>query len=156
VSTIPGIGYWSAKAALLHPERTALVTPEGEVSYGELERSVSHAAALLRSRGVGAGDRVGILMLNDRRFLELLFASGRIGAIAVPLNWRLTAEELAYQVNDAGIRLLLVGPEHSEPGYELAARCGCDPIGVPEPYDSLAAATAPEPPAPYLSAVPGR
>jgi fatty-acyl-CoA synthase len=152
VSTIPGIGYWSAKAALLHPERTALVTPEGEVSYGELERSVSHAAALLRSRGVGAGDRVGILMLNDRRFLELLFASGRIGAIAVPLNWRLTAEELAYQVNDAGIRLLLVGPEHSEPGYELAARCGCDRIGVPAPYDSLAAATAPEPPAPYLSA----
>jgi fatty-acyl-CoA synthase len=138
-SRIPGIGYWTAKAALLHPERVALVTPEGETTYEELDIGAARAAALLIRMNIRPGDRVGILMHNDRRFVELLFAAGRIGAIAVPLNWRLTADELEFQAHDAGIGLLLAGAEHLALAREIAARCGCDLVGCPEPYDSLAA-----------------
>ncbi|CAN5898233.1 long-chain fatty acid--CoA ligase [soil metagenome] len=139
MSSIPGIGYWTAKAALLHPQRTALVTPEGSTSYAELDERVRRAAALLDRLGVGSGSRFGILMLNDRRFVELLFAAGRVGAIAVPLNWRLAAAELEYVVRDAGIGILFVGPEQRELGAELEARCGCRIISAPESYDALLA-----------------
>ncbi|HEV2130685.1 MAG TPA: long-chain fatty acid--CoA ligase [Longimicrobiaceae bacterium] len=137
MSSIPGIGYWTAKAALLHPRRTALVTPEGRTTYAELDERVRRAAALLVRLGVRAGSRFGILMLNDRRFVELLFAAGRVGAIAVPLNWRLAAPELEYVVRDAGIELLFVGPEQRELGAELEARCGCRVVSAPESYDAL-------------------
>ena len=137
---IPGIGYWTAKAAFLHPHRTALVTNEGRLSYQELEEGVAAAAALLRARGVGPGDRFGILMWNDPRFLDLLFAAGRVGAVAVPLNWRLAAPELVFQVEDAGLVLLFVGPEQAELGDEVVRATGCRAIRVPEGYDRAAAA----------------
>jgi fatty-acyl-CoA synthase len=151
MNTIPGIGYWTAKAAYLHPERVALATPEGETTYGALEEGVARAAALLVRMDVRPGDRVGILMLNDRRFVELLFAAGRAGAIAVPLNWRLTAEELEFQLRDAGIRLLFVGPEQRALGDELVRRCGARTVSVPDAYDALCAEAEPAP-LPYLSA----
>lgn len=136
---IPGIGYWTAKAAFLHPHRTALVTPSRRWTYRELEEGVARAAALLQARGIGVGDRFGLLMWNDPRFLELLFAAGRVGAVAVPLNWRLAAPELAFQVEDAGVELLFVGPEQVELGREVAQLTGCGTLHLPEAYDEAAA-----------------
>lgn len=135
MSRIPGIGYWVAKAAHMHPDRTALVTPDGRMSYRRLADRTAGAAELLRGHGIGAGDRVGILMRNDPRFLELLFAAGTVGAIAVPLNWRLTPAELTYQILDSGISLLFVGPEQGDTGETLRDSCGCDLVSVPEGYD---------------------
>jgi fatty-acyl-CoA synthase len=134
---LPGIGYWIAKAAYMHPDRTALVTPEGRLSYGRLAERVVGAAELLGRHGIGAGDRFGILMHNDARFLELLFAAGRTGAIAVPLNWRLTPHELAHPVRDAGLTVVFVGPEPREAGVALAASCGVELVTVPEAYDAV-------------------
>ncbi len=136
--SIPGIGYWTAKSAFLHPNRTALVTPEGRRSYREMEEGVQRAAAVLRDRGLEAGDRFGILMWNDARFLDLLFAAGRVGAVAVPLNWRLTPVELAFQVEDAGVKLLLAGPEQAEAAREVADSTGCPVVAVPDEYEAIA------------------
>jgi fatty-acyl-CoA synthase len=138
---IPGTGYWVAKAAFLHPDRTALVTPEGRFSYRRLAERVVGAAEVLRRHGIGRGDRFGILMHNDIRFLELLLAAGRVGAIAVPLNWRLTPREMAHPVADAGIRVVFVGPEHRETGAALAAASGIEGAPVPEAYDPVVAET---------------
>jgi fatty-acyl-CoA synthase len=137
VRHIPGTGYWVAKAAYLHPDRTALVTPEGRFSYRRLAERVAGAASLLTERGVGPGDRFGILMHNDVRFLELLLAAGRVGAIATPLNWRLTPRELAHPVEDAGVRVVFVGPEHRDAGAALTASSGIEAVAVPEAYDPV-------------------
>jgi fatty-acyl-CoA synthase len=134
---LPGIGYWIAKAAYMHPDRTALVTPEGRFSYAHLAERVGGATELLRRQGIGAGDRFGILMRNDVRFLELLFAAGRTGSIAVPLNWRLTPHELAHPVRDAGMAVVFVGPEEREAGAALGASCGVTLVAVPEAYDAV-------------------
>jgi fatty-acyl-CoA synthase len=156
--SIPGIAYWTAKGAFLHPERTALVTAEGRRSYREMESGVLRAAAVLEDLGVGPGDRFGILMLNDPRFLDLLFAAGRVGAVAVTLNWRLTVPELEYQLRDAGVDALFVGPEQEEAGEELARKTGCRRVEVPEDYerraDALGAGEVPLRPPP-MSALPG-
>lgn len=142
---LPGIGYWIAKAAFMHPDRTALVTPEGRFSYARVAQRVAGAAELLRLHGIEAGDRFGILMQNDARFLELLFAAGRTGAIAVPLNWRLTPHELAHPVRDAGIAVVFVGPEQREAGAALEASCGIEPVHVPEAYDAVVASVPYDP-----------
>jgi fatty-acyl-CoA synthase len=66
--------------------------------------------ALLRGEGIRAGDRVGWIGLNDPGMLACLFACERIGAVLVPLNWRLAAEELQWIAADAGLALLREGP----------------------------------------------
>lgn len=136
MTRIPGIGYWVEKAALMHPNRTALVTPEGRASYRKLALSTRAAARLLEELGIGAGDRFSILMHNDRRFVELLLAAGRVGAVAVPLNWRLTVRELEHPLADSGSSLLFAGTEHREAAEELARRRGVHIVPVPEEYDA--------------------
>ncbi|TVP43206.1 MAG: acyl-CoA synthetase [Gemmatimonadales bacterium] len=138
----PGIGYWTAKAAFLHPDRIALVTPEGRRSYRDLEVGVAEATSILRGLGVESGRSFGILMWNDARFLDLLFAAGRTGGVAVPLNWRLTAAELAFQVEDAGIETVFVGAEQEELAAELEAATGCRLLRVPEVFDGSVPAAA--------------
>ena len=147
MSRIPGIGYWAEKAAVLHPEREALSVPgDGAVSYAELASGVRRAARILAARGVRPGDHFGLLMLNDRRLVELLLAAGRIGAVAVPLNWRLTAPELGFQIRDAGIRTLFVGPDVRDLGEAVAGETGVAMVRVPEEYDGAADDPGPDSP----------
>ena len=103
---------WFAKRAERTPSRRAL-TFEGRTStYAELWQRVERLAAGLRAGGLNAGDRVGFLGLNQPAFFETLLAASRLGAIFVPLNFRLTAAELAYIIGDAGVHTLIVDEPH--------------------------------------------
>ena len=96
------------RRAQLSPERRALVFEEQETSYAQFADRVRRQAGLLRRGGVWRGDRVGYLGLNHPTLLETMFAAQALGAIFVPLNFRLTAEELTFIINDAGIHTLVV------------------------------------------------
>jgi non-ribosomal peptide synthetase component F len=96
------------RRATLTPERTALIFEGREFLFGELADRVRRQATLLREGGVCVGDRVGYLGFNHPALLETLFAAQALGAIFVPLNFRLTAEALTFIINDAGIHTLLV------------------------------------------------
>lgn len=108
----PGIEYNFAatmlRRAALTPARTALIFEEHELSYGDFADRVRRQAQLLRDSGVCVGDRVGYLGFNHPALLETLFAAQTLGAIFVPLNFRLTAEELTFIINDAGVQSLVV------------------------------------------------
>ncbi len=95
------------KRAKLSPERTALVFEGESQTYGEFAKRIRQQACLLRDNGVSVGDRVGFLGFNQPAFLETLFAANAIGAIFVPLNFRLTGKELNFIINDAGIHTLV-------------------------------------------------
>ena len=82
-----------------YPEREALVCGDRRVSYQTLERRIERAARLVDDLGVVKGDRVALLMDNSIEFLEVYFALTRLGAWCVPLNTRLTADELTYFLN---------------------------------------------------------
>ena len=94
-----------------HAQRTpdkALTLFEGEVTtYGQMADRVAALAGGLRRRGVGTGDVVAILSHNSPEFLEALFASNYLGAIAMPINWRLAAPEVRYILDHAGARALV-------------------------------------------------
>lgn len=109
-----GVGYWLARHAALHPEREALITPTERFHYGALNREANRAAHALRAMGLSEGDRIGILAVNDPRFLILLFGAAKVGLVVVPLNYRLSVPELAFQIRDAGVQVLFLGPEQAD------------------------------------------
>jgi len=93
--------------ALMQPHATALRFLGNTVTWDGLQRRVAALADALSRRGVGFGDRVMILMLNRREFVESVLAANMLGAIAVPLNFRLTPAEIAFLVEDCEARVMI-------------------------------------------------
>jgi len=91
--------------------RPALSTAEQEVTYAELRDRMHACAGALRELGVGRGDVVGVLLYNRLELLDLLCACAHLGAIFMPLNWRLTGPELAYIVDHAQAAVVVSEPE---------------------------------------------
>jgi fatty-acyl-CoA synthase len=107
MSSIPwDIGYIPRKHAQMHPDKTAIVFEDAPVTYGQLDAGINRCAHMLQAKGLKKGDRVCVLMLNCIEFLEIYFATARLGGVFVPLNWRLLGPELAYQINDCEARFL--------------------------------------------------
>ncbi|MFC4003178.1 class I adenylate-forming enzyme family protein [Prauserella oleivorans] len=100
---------WLQRARGRAAERPALTLQSGDTwTYAQLaERSRRYANGLWEQR-VRPGDRVGILMCNSLEYVALYLAITRLGAIAVRLNWRLTANELRYVLADSGTSVLCV------------------------------------------------
>lgn len=102
-----------AKRAALAPDRMAMdeVATGRTFTYAELNRRAERAASLLLQRDIGEGDRVAIICRNRVAFFELLFACAKVGAISVPLNWRMPPAELDQLLTDCTPRLLFFGRE---------------------------------------------
>jgi fatty-acyl-CoA synthase len=101
---------WSnqlARHAMMQPGATALRFLGHTTTWAELDRRVTALAGALRRRGVEFGDRVLILMLNRTEFIESFLAASRLGAIAVPVNFRMTPPEIAFLVSDCAARVLI-------------------------------------------------
>ncbi|HEY3607311.1 MAG TPA: long-chain fatty acid--CoA ligase [Pseudonocardiaceae bacterium] len=109
-----GIGSWTARRARRTPDRIAVVHNGRERTYRELHDRVLRLAAVLRRHGVRRGDRVAYLGPNHPAYLETLFATGVLGAVFVPLNTRLAAPEIGYQLADSGSAVLIHAPEQSD------------------------------------------
>jgi fatty-acyl-CoA synthase len=114
-----GLGSWPARRARMSPGRTAMIYEDRTVSYAEFAKRTTKVAARLRQAGVQAGDRVGYLGPNHPAFVETMFAAHILGAIFVPLNFRLTAPEIEYMVTDSGATVLIVAPECAEAAQDL-------------------------------------
>jgi fatty-acyl-CoA synthase len=96
--------------ALMQPGAPALRFLGDTITWAELRRRVVSLAGALSRRGVGFGDRVMILMLNRTEFVESVLAANMIGAIAVPVNFRLTPAEIAFLVEDCEARVMISEP----------------------------------------------
>src|SRR5438105_8109577 len=92
---------------------------EGQpTTYGEMAARVPALAGGLSERGVGRGDVVGILAYNCPEFLETLFAVNYVGAIAMPINWRLAAPEVRYILEHSEARALVCDEALADLGNE--------------------------------------
>lgn len=103
----PGMLDWLAQRARLSPHRPALIFDDRAWSYGELNRLVARLCSRLAAAGVEAGQHVAILLPNRVETVGLIHALARLGAVLVPLNTRLTAPELAWQLRHSDSRLLI-------------------------------------------------
>ncbi|MFI6635658.1 AMP-binding protein [Nonomuraea fuscirosea] len=145
-----GLGGWPARRARMTPDRTAFVLADRSVTYAEVHERTTRLASRLRASGVRAGDRVAYLGRNHVAFVETMFAAHLLGAIFVPLNFRLAAPEIGYMLDHSGATVLIYAPECAEtvlalpvPPPHLVA------VGAPAPgerhYESWLAAGDPTP-----------
>src|SRR5579863_3932736 len=105
------------------PDAVYLRFQGGSVTWSQLRDRVNGVAAAMASRGVTAGQRVAVMMTNRPEFLETMFAANALGAIAVPINFRLAPDEVAFILTDSGARLLVV--DQATGPAAAAARAAC-------------------------------
>ena len=135
-----GVGSWTARRARMSPDRVAVVHGDDTWTYRQLHERATQLAHVLVGLGVRHGDRVAYLGPNHPTFLETLFATGQLGAVFVPLNWRLAAPELAYVIADSGADVLIAPPAFLVDDLPVR-RC----VVAGEEYEALLAASSTAP-----------
>ncbi|MGK0266628.1 MAG: fatty-acyl-CoA synthase, partial [Maricaulis sp.] len=137
----------TARRAAIEPDAVAfhIVRTGEKISYHTLDHRSACAASVLEDQGVAAGDRVAILCRNRVEFFELLFACAKLGAILVPLNWRMPASELIQLIADCAPMLMIAGAEDRD-----TARAASAPMALPQfeldgAYPALRDAARPHP-----------
>src|SRR5256712_1169856 len=96
------------RAARLFPHKTAVVDGVRRYTYRDLEARVHRLSNALRHMGVAPGDKVAVLSPNSHRVLEAFFAVPQLGAVLMPLNYRLTTPEFAYILEHSETKVVLV------------------------------------------------
>lgn len=135
----------AAQRARLTPDRIALneITTGVSCNYRDLNDRAARAASLLESLGVSSGDRVVILCRNRIAFFEILFACAKLGAILVPLNWRMPPAELSPLLDDCDPVLLIHGQEDAATSQTLLEGHKLPALNLDQSYeDDLARAPA--------------
>jgi long-chain acyl-CoA synthetase len=164
-------GFWTAAQA--QPAHIAVVDDSGEeLSFGELFANQNRVANGLRALGLGVGDCVAGLLWNQREFLELALAAAQIGLYLLPINWHLTAPEVAHILADSGAAALVADERMGAVAVRAADEAKLDhtrrlAVGAIEgftPYQEfISAQSATRPPSPtagetmlYTSGTTGR
>ena len=99
-----------ARGARLFPDVPAVIDAQASLSHAALHAEVGRIAACLRQHGVTRGDRVAVLSRNRWEHVALLHAAARLDAVIVPLNWRLSADELGWILQDADPCVVVAEP----------------------------------------------
>ena len=119
------------RAVRYFPERTAFASSEERSTFRELHDRVGRIAAALTNHGFRKGDRLGLLLPNEREYVELVYACAWLGVIAVPLNTRLSGEEIDHVLIDAAPYGLIRHSSLAAPSVELPGQLVIDK----EPFD---------------------
>tara|TARA_R110000823_G_scaffold305771_1_gene427960 strand:- start:7247 stop:8794 length:1548 start_codon:yes stop_codon:yes gene_type:complete len=113
MSTNISIGEFLTTRAHMNPHKEALfdVASDKRVTYQELDARSNRCANALLSLGLARGDRVALLANNGHQFAESFFGVAKTGLVVMPLNWRLTASELAFILKDGGATVMIFDAE---------------------------------------------
>ena len=143
------LGFWSVCKA--DPKRIVLIDhDETPITAGEMLANVNKITHALRARGLKAGSHVACVSGNRRETLELYFAAAQSGWFIVPINWHLTASEIAYILEDCGAEALLCIPEFAQKCTEALSGAASDVslrlcAGEAEGFESLASVIQDQP-----------
>ncbi len=139
---------WIAHHARRTPNKIGLIdlATDRALSYATLDRRIAGLAGHFRAQGIGRGDRVAVLAQNTTDTLEVQFACGRLGAIFVPLNNRLTVPELEYIVGDCAPKLMIHDDDLAETAQAVTRLTGTPAsllYGPNQTYEAAIAQAAP-------------
>jgi long-chain acyl-CoA synthetase len=122
------------EAARKTPDRVAITDTERSLTYTELTGFTERIARALAGRGIRPGDRIAFLGRNSLEFYPVFFAAAAVGSVLVPLNWRLTADDLAFQLADSGAKLAIADAE-----FTGALPADLDTILIGDEFDAFVA-----------------
>ncbi|MGE2832806.1 long-chain-fatty-acid--CoA ligase [Mycobacterium sp. SMC-4] len=97
--------------ARLRPDAPALIVDDHVITFGDLDARSNRAAQAFAAAGVGPGDRVAFVEKNGAEFFDVAFGLAKLGAVGVPVNWRLAAPEMRHILLDSGAAIVVVGSE---------------------------------------------
>ncbi|HUZ44746.1 MAG TPA: long-chain-fatty-acid--CoA ligase [Acidimicrobiales bacterium] len=100
-------------------DQVALTSEGGQVTWRELDERSSRAAHALAAEGVGPNSRVAFLDKNTPEFFDVLMGAGKLGAVMVPVNWRLAPAEMAHIIEDSTATVLVIGAEYTASVKEI-------------------------------------
>ncbi|MBL4874428.1 MAG: AMP-binding protein [Rhodobacteraceae bacterium] len=100
--------------AIRAPDDVAIVYQSSRITYAQLWARTQDVAGFLSEQGIGAGDVVAVFMKNSAAFMEIVFATSYLGAVFLPVNYRLAAEEVDYIVRDANAQIVFADDEFSD------------------------------------------
>ncbi|NBE52957.1 long-chain-fatty-acid--CoA ligase [Streptomyces boluensis] len=146
LDTSPLLTSLLAGSARTHGERVAVRQDETVLTYAQLDDASARVAALLRAKGVRAGDRVALMLPNVVHFPVAYYGVLRAGGVVVPLNPLLKAREVAFALRDSGARIVVVSPQFTDEAATAAAEVGaeCLVAGSTE-FDALVRESEPMP-----------
>jgi acyl-CoA synthetase (AMP-forming)/AMP-acid ligase II len=144
-----------AEQAASQPDAEAVVFEETRLSYGQMNERVNRLANGLGSLGLRRGSHVALVLENCHQYLEAYYALSKAGMVAVPLNWRLSDEELLYIVDHSESKALMVDRPHLDTAFRLRDEIerlehligvGTDESSDLTPYEKIVAAASPAEP----------
>ena len=146
--TGPVLGFFRLASA--YPDRRALISDAGTVTFGELGRRVNQVSRALLTRGLRPGDRIVAVVHNGPEYFELALATAQAGLVLVPVNWHLSPDEQRYIIQDSAAKLLVADTIQATalPLTGLPAHRHVIGDAVPgwQPYADLGADESTEPP----------
>ena len=128
----PNLSWCSVLAhhALRTPDKALTVFEGGTITYAEMAERSAALAGGLAARGVGQGDVVALLSYNCPEMLETIFAANHLGAIAMPINWRLAAPEVRYILEHSEARALVCDEAMVEVGEQATEGLAAGAAGL--------------------------
>ena len=108
------IAFWVQRWRELHPEKPAVIFNDHVITYRELHTRSNRTASWLQSLGIEKGDRVAVMLMNSLEFIEVFLACARLGAIFVPINYRITGRELNHPIANARPRVFIFDPSYMD------------------------------------------
>jgi long-chain acyl-CoA synthetase len=142
----PNLADILSHSAAADPERTAIKLDDRELSYEELDALAAQVAGLLQAKGVGTGDRVGIMLPNVPHFPACYYGALRLGATVVPMNVLLKEREVAFYLGDSEAKVLLAWHEFADAAHAGAEQAGAECVLVePGELEALLARCDPVP-----------
>ena len=134
-----------SEAAERHPERPALKLDDAVLTYRQLDGATAHVAGLLKAKGVGTGDRVGIMLPNVPYFGVVYYGILRAGGVVVPMNVLLKGREVSFYLSDPGAKLVFAWYDFAEAAEAGAEKAGAEAILVkPGDFEKLLAEQEPD------------
>jgi fatty-acyl-CoA synthase len=118
-----------------YPHKVALIDKQGRSTYEDLEAGACRAANALSHAGIGLGDKVAFLACSSRQWVEAFYGIVKLGAVAVPLNYRETPEQIAMMLEDSGARLLFLSHHHQEAYDALLASLAIPVVNLESLHD---------------------
>jgi long-chain acyl-CoA synthetase len=141
---MPNLADLLTRSVVARPDRVAIKVDDSELSYAALDDAAARVAGLLRAKGVGPGDRVGIMLPNVAYFPVCYYGALRAGAAIVPMNPLLKDREVAFYLGDSDAKLIFAWHQFAEAAHGGAEQTSTECVLVePGEFEALLARCEP-------------
>jgi len=119
---------WKRRAIKYYPKKIAVIDGEKEFTYEEFGQRADKLSTALHHAGIQEGDHVAVMLPNTHYMLECFYGICQLGAVMVPLNYRLSAKDLEYIIKHSDAKMLIVDEEFTKPIEEIVHNLALDDI----------------------------